>query len=147
MDILRRNTDYAIRAMVYLAANYDKESVPTRMLADAEDISYELACKIMQRLNKAKLVKSEMGPKGGFSLNKKPSEITLGDVIKVIQGQIRINRCLARNFKCTLKVDCPVHPRLFKLQENLDSYFNNITLSDILKTGGKPKTNKKEQKK
>ena len=77
MDILRRNTDYALRLMVSLAREYGKGALATRTLAEDEDVSYQLACKLMQRLHAAKLVESCMGPKGGFRLSRKPADISI----------------------------------------------------------------------
>jgi Rrf2 family protein len=73
MNVLRQNTDYALRVMVNLAGSYDRQLVPARLLADQEDISYQFASKILQQLHSAGLVDSRMGPKGGFSLSKPPA--------------------------------------------------------------------------
>ena len=72
MDILRRNTDYALRAMVHLATHWKDGASSARDLASTENISYTLVRKLMQQLIKTELVESSIGSKGGFSLNKRP---------------------------------------------------------------------------
>ncbi|HOV77756.1 MAG TPA: Rrf2 family transcriptional regulator, partial [Sedimentisphaerales bacterium] len=68
MDILRRNTDYALRLMVSLARHGRDASISTRSLAQEQDVPYQLACKLMQQLHAGKLVESYMGARGGFRL-------------------------------------------------------------------------------
>ena len=84
MDVLRRDTDYALRMMASLTNHFNGEFISARQLASEGNLPYELGCKILQKLHKAKLVKSNMGPKGGFALNRKPSEITLLEIITVL---------------------------------------------------------------
>ena len=139
MDILRRNTDYALRAMVHLAKRYNNGLVSTRELAKKEKISYQLACKLMQKLTKAKLVKSAMGPHGGFRLNKRPSEITLKRIVETIQGRINLNRCLLGGFKCPRKKGCPVRGKLADLQNYIDKFLYDVTLADMLIKSGSRK--------
>ena len=74
MDVIRRNTDYALRLVVGLVENYGKAPVSARQLAKNQDVSYELACKLLQKLSSAKLVKSSMGAAGGFELAKRPEK-------------------------------------------------------------------------
>jgi Rrf2 family protein len=145
MDVLRRNTDYALRTMVHLARHWRGEPVSSRDIAKAEGISYELACKLLQRLAGNRLVKSTMGPKGGFRLSADPGKMTVGRVIKSIQGPINLNRCLLGGYKCPRKDDCPVYEKLADLQEYMDDYFGKVTLADLLKPNGK-QTRKRAKK-
>jgi len=134
MDMIRRNTDYALRLMLNLARHYGKESVSSRVLAEKEEVSYQLTCKLMQKLNAAGLVKSKMGPKGGFFLSKDPSEISLGGIVKVIQGSVSVNRCLLEIDFCSRLSNCPISNKLTELQKYIESFFNDVTLNQLLES-------------
>lgn len=131
MDVLRRNTDYALRAMVNLAGHYRQKLVSTKDVACEEDIPYQLACKVLQKLHRAKLVKSRMGPKGGFGLSRKPSRISLQEVIAAIQGPVKLNRCLLAVDACERRKTCQISEKLAELQEYIDCYLRRITLDEI----------------
>jgi len=134
MDIVRRNTDYALRAMVNLTAHYGNEPVSTRTIAVEEDISYQLACKLMQKLQNARLVKSCMGPKGGFVLAREPSRISLLEVIEAIQGPVSVNRCLLENNACPRRADCLISIKLESLQEYIENFLKDVTLAKVLES-------------
>lgn len=131
MDILRRNTDYALRAMVDLAGLYGNEPIAARQLAQQGDMPYQLTCKILQKLHNARLVESSMGPAGGFYLSRKPSKISLLDVIEAVQGAVTLNRCLLGMDVCPRQRNCSVRVRLAQLQKEIDKYLRSITLEQL----------------
>ena len=145
MDVLRRNTDYALRAMVNLARHGGKELMTARQLASDGAFPYQIGCKILQKLHKGGLVESCMGQRGGFRLSREPSEITLMEIIKIFQGGIRLNRCLLDGEGCELQPECPISVRLESLQRYIDGYFGGITLAEIL-DGSKTVEKKKSKK-
>jgi Rrf2 family protein len=132
MDILRRNTDYALRLAVNLAAHSEEEALSTRVLAEREDVSYQLACKLMQKLHAAGLVESDMGPKGGFRLSRTPEEIAIAEVIEAIQGPLRLNRCVLGRGVCPRYESCTVRTKIGELQEQMDQYLRSVTLGELV---------------
>ncbi len=132
--MLRRNTDYGLRMMAALAKHFDNaQSISARQLASDGYFSYQLGCKLLQKLGKAKLVRSSMGPKGGFTLSREPSKITLMEIIKVLQGGIRLNRCLLGGEGCEFESNCEINTKLSCLQLYIDGYLDGITLAEIVR--------------
>ena len=146
MDIIRRNTDYALRAMLNLAEHYGNGTVSAREMARQGGIPYQLVCKLLQRLHNAKLVKSSMGAKGGFQLGKEPSKISVLQVIETIQGPVRFNRCLLSADGCLRYRSCPVKPKLAELQKSMGNYLGSIKLNELVKSS-RAKTKRVRRKK
>jgi Rrf2 family protein len=132
MDVIRRNTDYALRLIVGLVENGSGEPISARQLAENGDVPYELTCKMLQKLSSAKLIASRMGANGGFELAKRPEKISLYQVIKAIQGSICLNRCVSDAKSCPRRPRCMVSKKLVSLQEYMERYFKNITLNELL---------------
>lgn len=133
MDVIRRNTDYALRLIIGLVENGSGEPISARQLAENGDVPYGLACKMLQKLSSAKLIMSRMGANGGFELAKKPEKISLYQVIKAIQGGICLNRCVSDAKSCPRRPKCMVSKKLACLQGYMEGYLKDITLKELLK--------------
>ena len=133
MDVIRRNTDYAMRLTAELVENYGKCPISARQLAKDCDVSYELACKLLQKLSLAKLVKSSMGVNGGFELAKNPKDFSLYQVMAAAQGDICLNRCVPDAKRCPKGQKCKTRKKLVALQKYIEDYLSNIKLDELLK--------------
>jgi Rrf2 family iron-sulfur cluster assembly transcriptional regulator len=133
MDIVRRNTDYALRAMIYLARHHEDSMVSARQVSQKGDVPYQLACKLLQKLHNAKLVESCMGPKGGFRLSRTLSKIHLLEIIEAIQGKIQLSKCLLGENICPHQKSCKVRPKLAELEKTINSYLGSVTLEKIVR--------------
>ncbi|MDO8303491.1 MAG: Rrf2 family transcriptional regulator, partial [Sedimentisphaerales bacterium] len=121
MNVIRQETDYALRLMALLATPNDDQakSVSTRVLAEKSDVSYGFACKILQKLHEAGLIESIMGPKGGYKLHKNAHDITLLEVISAVQGPLSVNDCLVSKNACSRKESCPLSGKMEELQKHM----------------------------
>ena len=90
---LSRKADYGLMAIHYIAVHQHDGAVSTKRIAEEFGIPAELLAKILQRLAKEKLIASVNGPKGGYVLARHPSQITVGEVIRALEGPISIVNC------------------------------------------------------
>lgn len=132
MDVIRRNTDYALRLIAGLVENYGGQPIAARQLAKSQDVSAVLACKLLQRLSAAKIVKSSMGINGGFELAKAPEKISLYQVIQAIQGDVCFNKCVVNAKSCPKSPKCAVSKKLASLQKYIETSLKNTTLDKLL---------------
>jgi len=133
MELIRRDTDYAVRAL--LAISLAEHLVTVADIADDVDAPPDFLHKILRKLGKAGIVSAKRGVKGGFVLEKKTNEISLLDVVEAVQGRIALNRCLVDSQACSMIKKCSVRKRLEVAQDGLKKLLRDITLDELLITG------------
>jgi Rrf2 family transcriptional regulator, iron-sulfur cluster assembly transcription factor len=106
---LTRGGEYGIRGVLYLAQQEEGRVSMLSAIAQAQDVPPRFLAKIFQSLAKAGVVKSHRGAKGGFSLARPASEVTIRDVVEAIEGPIQLNVCLAEPGECDQDHYCPMH--------------------------------------
>jgi Rrf2 family transcriptional regulator, iron-sulfur cluster assembly transcription factor len=132
-EIIKKDTDYAMRMLAYLALNNGKSPVAAKKLAAAGEVPEDFAYKILRKLTRAGLAVGSMGSRGGFKLGKAPKDISLLDVVSAIQGPISVRKCCVANEACSRQGICDISTVLGGLQNNLIGSLKKITVADILK--------------
>lgn len=131
--LIARSTDYAVRALRYLA---EKEGeISAAELTRELKIPWPFMRKIMQLLGKNGLVASHKGPGGGFSLLKKPADIKLTALIHIFQGPVCLNECIFKKKTCCNKKTCYLSEKLSEIEEHALLVLSKITLDEIIKGG------------
>jgi len=130
---LTRKADYAIRGMVYLAGLPEGRIALIGEIAEAAQVPPAFLAKILQHFVKAGLVSSMRGVTGGFSLAKNPEQITLREIIEIIEGPFTPNRCVMTDSACSLSQTCPVHPIWRRIQSTVQGILDEVTLKTMIK--------------
>jgi Rrf2 family protein len=105
---ITREGDYGIRSVLYLARQPFKKVSFVNEISEDYKIPRSFLAKILQKLVKAKIVRSYRGVKGGFSLARHPKEISVLDVLEAVEGKLYVNICLMDKKKCGFSKHCPV---------------------------------------
>ena len=130
MKLITRDTDYAIRALVYMAGfKGGRISVPE--LVSGTRIPKPFLRKIMQLLGKKGFVRSYKGIGGGFALKKTPERMALTDLIEAIQGRISLNECFFKKIACPRKKECLLKKKIDSLEAYIIKELKALTLKDI----------------
>lgn len=129
---LKTQTDYAIR--ILLCLSQATTPVVARELSQTLGITENYLPKITQQLRRVGWVESISGINGGFRLLAKPEDISLLDVMRVMESSVCINRCLEKDGYCSRHATstCPVCRVYGRFQKQMEEYFSSITLASLL---------------
>lgn len=132
MKLITRDTDYAIRALVYIAAR-KKAIVSVKDLVKDLKIPRPFLRKILQKLNKHKLLKSYKGKGGGFKLAYNPEDIHLTDLIKIFQGDVRLVDHVFKKRTCQNIKTCVLKKRLDVIEKHMVEQLKDINIALLMK--------------
>lgn len=131
--MLSQTIEYALRAMMHLAALAPGESASSEVISTHTQTPAGYLSKVMRDLVLAELVVSQRGPKGGFALARTPDKISMLDVVNAVDSMQRIHRCPLGN-PAHLKL-CPLHQRIDSALDHIEGEFRRTTLAEMLVSG------------
>ncbi|MDD5680794.1 MAG: Rrf2 family transcriptional regulator [Candidatus Omnitrophica bacterium] len=133
MGISTKST-YGIRAMFELALHYGNSPISVTYISKRENISISYLEQLLSRLRRKALVKSVRGPAGGYILAKDPKDITVGDIVMALDGEITPSHCVGGkvgNKNCKMIDKCVTRAVWQKLKGAIDGVLGGVTLRDL----------------
>ncbi len=126
-----KRADYGLMAIHYIAVHEDGGAVSAKRIAEEFRIPPELLAKILQRLARERLIVSQNGPKGGYVLGRRPSEVTVGEVLRAIEGPINIVSCL-EDADCPQMERCNLRRPVQKIQAAITQLLDTMSLAELV---------------
>lgn len=130
MRLITRETDYAVRALLYMA-RCQAETISVSELVSALKIPRAFLRRIMQSLNKEGLIESFKGKGGGFRLALPLKKIFLIDLMEKLQGPVKLNECLFKKRICPDRNRCLLKKKIDALEKEMIAKLRAITLASL----------------
>lgn len=135
---ITRRADYATRAVLALALADDGHPRKIQVLATATATPVTVLEQVLPQLRSAGLVRSERGPNGGYRLNHPPHEITLGRVVRLIQGPLAPISCATRHEPepCAMEIGCSLQATWARVRDATIAILDDTTFADLADQAG-----------
>lgn len=128
-----KSTEYALRAVVYLAKNSsDTNRFGIKTIAGNLGFPEPYLAKVLQHLVKRKIIFSAKGPKGGFYATKKTTDISLLEIIEANEGLDLFKGCGLGLVQCNENKPCPIHNEYGKFRDGLYKTLSQKKIKDII---------------
>lgn len=124
---------YGLKAMFELARHYGRDPVPLKTVAERQNLSEHYLEQLISMLRKVGLVRSVRGSQGGYVLARAPSQITVGDVVRALEGPIAPVYCVSESEPeyCS-EADCCVTRGVWvKVRDGIAGVLDSISLADL----------------
>ena len=130
---LSRKSDYALRAVIYLARMSPQRYGRVSEIAKAKDIPQAFLAQILPLLANRGVVKSQQGAHGGYALARSPESISFLEVIESVEGPVRLNKCIdAHHEDCSLLDACEMLHVWNQAQTQMVGFLGGVTMADML---------------
>jgi len=126
---------YGVRAVFEIARHYGKGPISIKEIAERQGISFSYLEQILHRLGKAGHIESVRGPAGGYLLAKKPGDLTIGDIVRALEGPIALSHCLepGEAGDCSQTDDCVARMVWTKVGAKIEEALDSISFNDLLR--------------
>ncbi len=128
--ILSTKGRYGLKAVFELALNYGSGPVSLKKIAEKYDISESYLEQLFAKLRKSGYIDTVRGPQGGYFLAMKPDEITVGMILRTLEGDITTSECISKEV-CSRESICATRVILEKIENSINNVIDNITLADM----------------
>jgi Rrf2 family protein len=124
---------YGLKAMFQLATHYGEGPIPLKNIADEQDLSDNYLEQLVSALRKEGLLNSVRGAQGGYMLARPPEEITVGNILRVLEGNLAPTDCVMdEEYECEKEESCVTKLVWVRIRDSINDVIDSITLKDML---------------
>ena len=131
---LSTRSRYGTRMMLDLAQHYNEGPIQAGLIAKRQDISVKYLEQLIIPLKKANLIRSVRGPKGGHLLARPPREISIGQVVEVLEGGIDLSLCVGDADVCGKSEECLIRSTWEEATRAMYHKLNSVSLLKVIKS-------------
>jgi Rrf2 family protein len=128
---LSKKVDYGLIALMHLARNGEGSSWSAREISETYDIPGGLLAKVLQKLGRAKLVASQHGTKGGYTLSRPAESIRALEVVEAIEGPVSLAQCFSVDGECVQFEKCNLKSPLQQLNDIVIRILSRVTIAQL----------------
>jgi len=129
--IYSTSTKYAVMALIELAARGNNRPVQIKEISESTGIPRYFLAKLVQTLVKADILSSAKGKGGGLRFARPPSQISLAEVVRAIDGEGALQNCIFGLERCDGTRNCPLHPIWGPIRNQIIRFLHNTTVADL----------------
>ena len=133
MSLITTRSRYGLRFLIDLAEHGESELLDLGSIAARQEIPEYYLSKLIIPLKSAGLIRSERGARGGFSLARPASEITVLTVVEVLEGRTSLLECTANPATCSRSGECRTLPVWTGLDKVVRDYLAGMTVASVAK--------------
>lgn len=124
---------YGLMAMFELALEYGNGPISLKTIAQKQELSDNYLEQLFSILKRDKLLNSVRGSQGGYMLSRHPNDITVGEILRSLEGSLAPASCVSEDDNdCCKDENCPTKLVLIKIKNSIDKVVDSITLEDMI---------------
>ena len=138
--MLSKKVKYALKAVMYMARHYDDRRIIVSEISREEYIPHKFLEKILLQLKQKGILVSKIGRQGGYRLSRSPDKITIGEIVRLLEGKVAPIPCVSRAayercFDCEDEKTCEIRRVMQLVRDAMVNILDNTSLLDAMHPG------------
>ena len=133
MNKLHRKLEYSLMALKHMSVKRRGELTTAKEIADCFHAPFEAVARSLQIMAQRGLLKSEQGVQGGYHISKDLEQVTLLELIEMMDGPTQIAKCLTSGEACEIQNHCNIISPIQNLNEKLSNFYRGLSIHEVLK--------------
>lgn len=132
MNKMNRKLEYSLMAIKHMSQKPVGALTTAKEVSDTYHAPFDATARVMQQMAQKGYLKSEQGAFGGYQLSSDLSQLTLFDLLQLVQGDTQIAKCMVKDEPCDIKGHCNIVSPIQGLNKRIDEFYKSLTLKELL---------------